>query len=464
MNTRSIRFRLAAWYFAILACGMVVFSLGTWLAVRHSLLHSVDDTLEDRVIGVKKFMDEQTEALSLSEIRDEFREHSVLGPGGDLFQVADAAGQWLYRSVPLEEIDLPIRSPRELGNAPVYEGREVQGAPLRLMSQRITVRGNLYTVQVAAPMHEIYEAFDRLKWFFSVAIPVLLMTATAGGYWISRRALAPVDRITTEARQISIGNLSERLTVPSTGDELQRLSETLNSMLARLDDSVRTVRQFTADASHEFRAPVTLIRTTAELALRKDRTKEEYRQALQQVLTESEQTTQLVDSLMLLARADSGADGLNLIPMDLADAIREACRQGEKLAQAKGIELSWTASDRPLLVRGDPQALRRLFLILIDNAVKYTPPGGKVSVATEVDEGSAFVKVKDTGIGIAEQDLPHVFDRFWRADKARSREDGSMGLGLSIAKWIADRHSADVSVMSKLGGGSTFAVRIPLES
>jgi heavy metal sensor kinase len=464
LKRASIRFRLTAWYFGVLALGLSLFGITAWFAMSASLHHAIDDSLTDRVQGVKRFMDEQISALSILEIRDEFREHSVLGPGGDLFQVSDASGNWLYRSVPLEENQLPGRRPIELAGSRVYEDLTLQGTPLRILSETITVHGKPYTVQVAAPVHEIEEALERLRWMLLLSMPLLLVVATVGGFWISRRALSPVDRVTEAARTISIESLAARLPVPETGDEIERLSRTFNELLARLQGSVERMTQFTADASHELRAPTTLIRTTAELSLRRVRSVEEYQQALGQVLTESERMSHLVDSLLLLARADSATDGATGSRFDLAVSVNEACEEGRTLAVSRGVEFTFSVPPDPVPVSGDPQLARRLFFILIDNAIKYTPSGGRVEVELRREDRRAVGIIRDTGIGIAEHELPRIFDRFWRADKVRSRDAGGAGLGLSIAQWLAHRFNGEVRVESTLGHGSVFTVDLALSS
>ena len=462
MRSRSIGFNLSAWYFAVFACGLAVFSIAAWFAMRASTLHAVDDELRDRVRGVARFMENQISSLSLPEIRDEFREHSVLGPGGDLFQVCNQQGQWLYRSVPLENANVPITAPGSLP-ASRYEDKQVERHRLRFYSERIVVNGKPYTVQVAALMNEAYEALSRFRLILLLSTPLLLIVASAGGYWLSTRALAPVDGISRAAQRISIENLQERLVVPSTGDQLQRLSETLNEMLSRLELSVRRMKQFTADASHELRAPVSLIRTTAEVAVqRRDRPAGEYLEALDEILEEAERTSQVVDSLMLLARADSGKEFVESGPADICDIVREATDQGEKLAKSHGLHFSEEVPAGPCLIHGDADALRRAVLILIDNATKYTPAGGSIKVRLEMHDGVAVASVSDTGIGMANEDVAHIFDRFWRADKARSREHGGAGLGLSIAKWIVETHRGSIDVESETGKGSTFHLRVPL--
>ena len=461
MTRTSIEFRLAAWYSVVFACGLAAFTVGAWFLMRASLYHAIDDELSDRVRGVETFMDKQISALSIPEIRDEFREHSVLGPGGDLFQVCDADGQWLYRSVPLENLNVPILKPTAL-RAPLLENRDLNGHVLRFYSQAINVNGNSYTVQVASLMNEGLEALHRFRLLLILVSPILLLAAGAGGYFISTRALAPVDAISQAAQRINIENLTARLKVPPTRDQLQRLTETLNATFARLEGAVRRMKQFTADASHELRAPISLIRTTAEVAVQRDRPAAEYREALADILHEAERTSQVVDSLMLLARADSGQEALEFQEIDARVLVKDAVEQGEKLARNKGLSFESDAPATPVQIRADADALRRVFLILIDNAVKYTPPGGKIRVQIGSADGYAIASVADSGIGISENDLPHVFDRFWRADKVRSRMNGGAGLGLSIARWIVDQHHGRLTAESQLGRGSTFCASVPL--
>ncbi len=446
----------------MLALGLGVFGVGSWYAMRASVFHTIDEELEDRVRGVEKFMQIQIASLSPIEIRDEFREHSVLGPGGDLFQVCSEKGEWLYRSAVLENSQTPIRLPDQLGAGPVFENLLVQGTPVRFATRRVVVNDRPYSIQVAAPLHEFHEALERFRLVLWSSAPILLILASVGGYSISRRALKPVDQITAAAESISIRNLTGRLDVPRSADELQRLSETLNRMLNRLNAAVQRMSQFTADASHELRAPVSLIRTTAELAARGGRTAPEYHEDMLQILAEAERTSRLIDSLLLLARADAGEDGLQHELTDLATCVREAVEQGRALAAEKRIAVETNLGSQPVVVQGDAEALRRLFFILIDNALKYAPEGGPVQVRLETVNGSAAGSVTDTGIGIAEPDQARIFDRFWRADKVRSRGTGGAGLGLSIARWITDRHQGTIEVESQPGRGSKFTVKIPL--
>ncbi len=301
----------------------------------------------------------------------------------------------------------------------------------------------------------------RLREVLLWATPFVLLIGSLGGYWMSRRALQPVDEITRAAQSIGIENLSQRLEVPRAGDELRRLSETWNSMLARLEGAVKRLSQFTADASHELRTPITLIRATAELTLRRDRPVETYREALRQIIDESDRTARLIEDLLLLARADAGLPALPLDRVELTPLVRDVCEQGQILAEERQLEISAEAPEQPVYVEANDPALRRLLLLLVDNAVKYTPAGGRITVSVGMDPSGATVTVSDTGIGIPDAALPHVFERFYRVDESRSREAGGAGLGLAIAQWIAERHHASLEAESVVGQGSAFRVRFP---
>jgi len=235
-------------------------------------------------------------------------------------------------------------------------------------------------------------------------------------------------------------------------------------MLARLEAAVKRLSQFTADASHELRTPVALIRTTAELTLRRERTPETYREALRQIVAESDRMAHLIEDLLLLARADAGLPTLPLDRVELTPLVRDVCEQGQVLAQSRQLDISAQVPDEPVYVEANDPALRRLLLLLVDNAVKYTPAGGHITLSVDREPGAATVTVRDTGIGIPDSALPHVFERFYRVDESRNRDAGGTGLGLSIAKWIAERHHASLEAESVVGQGSAFRVRFPMAS
>ncbi len=318
-----------------------------------------------------------------------------------------------------------------------------------------------YHVQVAEQMEEFYEALHRFQKRLLILAPLALLMASALGYWMSRRALAPVDQMTQAAHEISAHNLSSRLSIPNTGDELQRLAETLNQMLARIEASLERISRFSADASHELRTPITVMRTRTELALRRSRTSAENQHTLEQLHRELMHTSDLLDNLMFLARTDSDAEHLRMVPTNIKDVLQDVLAQALPMADAKHVTLDAELPQQPIWIAGDHQLLQRLFLILVDNAVKYTPSSGQVSIRFGAENGMIVISVIDSGIGISNEDLPHIFDRFYRADKARSREMGGAGLGLSIGRWIAEAHGGSVVAESQPATGSTFKVALP---
>src|SRR5579871_999047 len=376
MITLPIRVRLAAWYFAVLAVVLTAFGITAYIEMRHSIRQTVDEELQIRAEGVHQLIERNIQRGAKSDLPEGLREHTELRAGGALLQVSDGQGNWLYRSKVMSDYGVPRSSPSS-PKIMEYMGNDV---PLRIWNLEVNVAGEPYFIQSAFEMDDFYEALYHFELLLYIAIPTLLICSALGGYWISTRALAPVDQITKTARTISAQNLSSRLVVPATGDELQRLSETLNGMLDRLESSFKKITQFTADASHELRTPVAVMRTRAELSLRKARSAEEYRDVISEVLTELEKTSSLIEQLMFLARADSGAEILNFGDTNVTEVLREACHQGAALAEAKQIAFQEKVPDGPMWIQGDATSLRRLFLILIDNAVKYTPARGQVEV------------------------------------------------------------------------------------
>lgn len=455
----SIRVRLAIWYFLSLAVILAIVAAGSWFAMRASLYHAIDEVLRQRMPGIQEFLQAHA-TMTPAELNEEFAESSDLAVGGGLFRIYDAYGNLVYESARLAGKHAAEHAPTAAKGIRFWdEGRRTSS--FRLAAQQVPVRGKNFIIEVAEPLHAYARAlrrFEELLWRY---VPILVLLATFGGYWISRRALAPVDRITLDARAISASNLSARLAVPQAKDEIQRLSQTLNQMLDRIESSFTRIRQFTADASHELRTPLALIQTAAEFSLRRDRSREELLEAMGKILRETKRTTQLVNNLLLLARADATTISFEADTVNLTSLLADLRDEAVTLAANRQIAISFELADRSVEVRGDENSLCRLFLILIDNAVKYTLPGGSISVELRSETDTAIIAVRDTGIGIAKDDLPLIFDRFWRADKVRSPEIGGTGLGLSIAKWVVQQHGGTLEVQSEIGKGSLFFVCLP---
>jgi heavy metal sensor kinase len=277
-----------------------------------------------------------------------------------------------------------------------------------------------------------------------------------------------VDALVRTAREVSGTNLSSRLQKLETGDELQRLSDTLNEMLDRIESAFQRITQFTADASHELRTPVSLIRTEAELALRRSRGEAEYKESLRHILLEAERTTALIEQLLSMARADSGREALHFEPVDLRQTLRSVVDGWQQVATIRNLQFSASLDVPPSLdaldfsVMGDETLLRRLADVLLDNAFKYTPSPGSVHLSLEPQGESAVIRVQDSGVGIAEEEQSKIFERFYRVDKARSRAQGGAGLGLAIAQWIVTQHGGSIRVESRPGEGATFHVELPM--
>lgn len=458
---RSIRFRLTAWYTAILVITFTLAGAFVLFVVRDAAEDTIDNDLRARIAAVSEYVPSILAGRPGGNTADVLEDHFTAGPGGVWLQLADTAGHWVFRSDPEYPGALPPPSVSGLRRRGRARTIPIRGRPTRVLT--IAVPGGI--AELGAPMDEFEEMFGQLRWALGLTSPLLLILACIGGYWLSGRALRPVDEIDRTVRRIGSRTLSERLALRNTGDELDRLSLTINQMLERLESAFKLVVQFTADASHELRTPVAIIRTTAEVTRESRRTTEEHEEAWDQVVLQSERMSRLVDDLLLLARADAGHSDVIFEAVDLAEIVNAVTAEVKVLAVASGLDLSRSAPPScPAF--GDPDAIRRLLLILLDNAIKYTPPGGTISVHLDIRNSltgnHAVVEIKDTGIGIAPADLPHVFDRFFRVSTDRSRKTGGSGLGLAIAKWLVSLHHGEILVESELGVGSVFRVLLPL--
>jgi heavy metal sensor kinase len=317
-------------------------------------------------------------------------------------------------------------------------------------------------LQAVESLGVAYGDFADFLTLMLVTSPILLAVATVGGIFLAGRALQPIDRLTRLAGEISAGNLRQRLGPTRQRDEVGRLAATFDTMLDRLEQAFHQQRQFVADASHELRTPLTIIRGDLDVLLRRARTPDEYAEALRNWREEITRLSQLAEDLLTLAQADSGHAVRAFELINLDDVVEESAAGARRLAQDRGVQLEVMLEQRPLPIVGDPILLRQLVFNLMDNAVKYTPRGGRVAVWLTAQSTVATLMVADTGTGIASQDLPHIFDRFFRADEARSRHQGGSGLGLAIARWSAEAHGGTITVQSQVGKGSTFTVVLPL--
>jgi heavy metal sensor kinase len=449
---------LTALYFVLLAASFAGFFWISDVGFQRSIDTTVDEASLGNLQSIQRVLAKSVPSGS-AKVQGELEDLRDLWANGALFEVADAEGRCIFRSPRFANAFPPI--PSNVGTTVAFFTTNLNRLQYRIALQRVEAGGQSFEIHAAVPTEPFDQALDHFRLIEKEALPLVVLLASLMGYWLSGRSLAPVNRIMATAERIGVQNLSRRLEVPKARDELRRMSETLNAMLDRIEASFRRITQFTADASHDLRTPVTIIRSTAEITLRRPRSEKEYREALTTVLETSVETSELLENLLTLARADAGAVGMEMHPLELGAHVRKAQQRAQALSADKPLDVAAVTPPEPVWVKGDAIAIDRLLLILMDNAVKYTPAGGRCEIALEQAGDCAKITVRDTGIGIAEKDLPSIFERFYRADRARSRNIRGAGLGLAIARWITEMHGGTIAAASRVGSGTTFEVSLP---
>jgi len=453
---RTIRVRLTLWYVALLAAILLAFGAFLYLSLSRTLHDEVERVLADEAQRILDTLETQDGAIHLQDVPDGLS-------SGTLVVLTDTAGQPLGSNTTpatLGPIVAVATDARVIG--PHLTTVRLQGEEWRVRSQPVIVGGQTIAVlQVARSEQGVEIAMNRLLLLMGLAVPLTLLLAVAGGLFLASRALGPIDRITRTVARIGGEDLSRRLALPGSPDEVGRLAATFDGMLDRLEDSFTRQRRFTADASHELRTPLTLLSSRAEVALDRPRTPAEYREALAGIRDDAARMAQLLGGLLTLARADTGQDALAREPVALADLVIDTIAALAPLATERGVALEADVL-MPCLVLGDQTRLTQLLINLAENALKYTPAGGRVTIGLARDGDAALLTVTDTGIGIASEHLPHLFERFYRVDTSRARAAGGAGLGLAIAAWIARAHGGEIAVTSRIAIGSTFTVCLPL--
>jgi two-component system heavy metal sensor histidine kinase CusS len=450
----SIRWRLTLWYGAVLAAILICSDVAIYFLLRHYLVVLTDAALQEELT---ELVDEVGRVRRMEELPVEL---GIRFPGheGYELQVTQADGQNIFQSDRVKKSGLPLSLVS--GSRSNFESVDLQPiGHVRLGSREARGPGALLKVAVAVSLAPNDRALRQLFAVLFTTGPLALAGALAGGYMLARKALAPVDQIVMAAAEITATRLDRRLRTENADDELGRLAKTLNDMIERLERSFDEVRRFTADAAHELRSPLSIMRTTAEVALRAPRSSENDKSVLEDLLEEIERLSRLVSQLLFLCREDGGLEAEPRQAVGLDVVVREVSDHMQVIAHEKRIGLEVECS-HPCVVHGDHDRLRQLLFNLLDNAIKYTPPGGTVSVRNECANGSSRIVVTDTGIGITVEHLPHIFDRFYRVDPARGSEDGT-GLGLAICRSIADAHQGQLLIASRAGQGTTVTLSLP---
>ncbi|MCI0389382.1 MAG: ATP-binding protein [Acidobacteria bacterium] len=472
----SVRTRLTLWYVGVLALALIVFSAGVYLLLARNLHHRMDESLrassESIAISlVRERAEGETEAEAAHSTVEELhllnQAMAIFNFEGRLIEEKTTLGNVHARLPALDSIpDDNLRLYTEPG-----EGDEVQRGAARRV--KIGDTNAPYLIAVSQPLKTVTEELEMLRRVFLIAVPLALLLAGLGGFFLARKSLAPVVAMSERARQISAENLEMRLPVANPRDELGQLAATFNELLSRLDSSFSLQRQFMADASHELRTPLSVMRTATQVILEKPRRDEnEYRDALAMINDQTRRLARIVDDMFTLARADAGRRPLTLGAFYLDELIGETSRAASVLAARKGVTVE-AAERAEVLYYGDEHLLRQMLLNLLDNAIRHTPAGGGIRVSLAQFDSTCEVVVADTGEGIPVEAQPHVFERFYRVDKARSRSDinangadnggGGAGLGLSIALWVAEAHGGTIELVRSDPTGTAFAIALPLK-
>jgi len=464
VNPRSLRFRIAAWYAGLLTGALLIFGVSVYVGLERYLYWDLQRTLDADCRSISSQLLSQHPFRGADWLADEIEEAYSPALNARFIRVIQPDLGVIYLSgtpkdgafdpsqVPLP--DARAKNPRKVKLA--HEHRLLIG-----MANYTAPDGTRFLVESGIPYHQIEVVLHGLLVTFAVYMPFLISLAVGSGYWLMRRSLHPVDEITKRAEGITSTNLSQRLPVIRTGDELERLSVALNRMIERLDQAFQHINRFSADASHELRTPLTILQLELEGIAHAHRLNPTLTDQIGSALEETDRMSHIVENLLAISRLDAGEVKMDKTRLDLGQLAASTADQMRLLADEKQIQFRTNVAEN-IYVEGDRSRLQQVVVNLIANAIKYTPDGGEVEVSVRADGATAVLQVSDNGVGISGDALPHVFERFYRADKARSRNSGGAGLGLAIAKSICTAHGAEIKVSSQEGQGSCFTVELPL--
>ena len=453
----SARARLTLWYTAILALVLIIFSAVSYVLLAREIRAETDGSIADTAHEFAAAFDPAEHSRGhdvLLDFRYSDREILVLSPRGDLVMASKSRIGLDER----QKIEAFVRAGGK-GLQTIPGGEESDG--VRIIATPINVVGTHYTVVVARALGEQSDRLESAAQAVFFGIPLALLVAAAGGYLLARKSFAPVRLMSVKARQIGAETLDERIEIGNERDELGFLAATLNGLLERLQRSFESQRRFMADASHELRTPIAIIQGEADVALgRRDRSADDYRESIEVMQRAARKLTRIVQNLFLLARGDAGRYPITMSRFYLGEVVADCVRGMHSVAQPRGVEITCTAPEDMVIV-ADEELIHRLVLNLVENAVKFTPKGGHVHVAVETGDGVCAIRVSDTGVGIPLDDQTRIFERFFRGDRVRPQNAGGAGLGLPIARWIAELHGGELRLDHSSGEGSVFVAVLP---
>jgi heavy metal sensor kinase len=478
----GVRAQLTLWYTAIFACLLLIAGTLLYLHLRDSLAASLDSALQLRSQQIAGYIGVQRNQIVLDDVITDL---PGFGPGSDdplqssndsgtqadvnfatLVRLLDPYGHVLHTTPAFARLPVPQASVTQPLQGTPWQGTIISasGQPVRLYSRTLSDEGRVFALlQVGESLDLVQHALEQVTTELMIAALGVLLLGALGSYWLAGRAFAPIRRLIEVTRTIKEGDLHQRVPVPQTADEVQALALTFNEMLTSLEATLNRQRRFVSDASHELRTPVAVIRSKTDLALQQPGDEREYLAVLHEINSESERLGRLIGDLLVLARGDEGKTHFESESVALHQVAEAVAASAEPLAHEHGVHLQ-VEIEQPATVLGDEARLIQVIMNLLDNAIRYTNTGGCVSVHVTCTWNEACLTVRDTGIGIAPEHLPHIFERFYRVDSARTFNCGNNGLGLAIADWIVRAHHGTLAASSQPGQGSTFSVRLPLHA
>jgi heavy metal sensor kinase len=457
----SIRAKLTLWYLSLAALVLMAFAISIYLYFSRGLLNVIDASLLSHAERI-------AQAVGHPSATEEPSQPGVLMLVPQFVSVLDREGIVTDQIPDAEGHEVPVMHPALARATAEWKPQfdEVSLSPtehVRIITWPARDEdGEMFFVVVGQSLRDVQRAQKQLLLLLLISNPVALLLAGLGGLWLASRALSPVDRLTRAAERIGRGNLTERVEEHRSRDEIGRLGATFNQMISRLEQAFERERRFTGDASHELKTPLAVLRGDIEVALRRERTSEEYQRVLRSSLEEIERLTKLTEDLLTLARSDADQSVLEREEVELDQLAAGAREHLTPLAESAGVTLTYDPPPLSVVVEGDQKRLQQLLVNLLDNAIKYTPPGGSARLALSIEDSSAVIEVTDSGRGIPASALPHIFERFYRQTDPRDSRVTGFGLGLAISKWIADAHGGSIEVDSREGQGSRFTVHLPL--
>jgi two-component system heavy metal sensor histidine kinase CusS len=460
MRTLSIRAKLTLWYLLVTFAGALLFGITSYGALEYALLQEKKTHLLGREQRLLLLLEDNRAQHVSASLDEQLRNYALVTHEGNLFEIRRQDGSLLFPDNPREAAWVPAKAmgcPQRAFHLVMLEDQSAL-----VMCHVIQLDDMTASLYVGGLLDEEFDILRIYRNALLLLMPGILILSSLSGYFLSRRAMEPVDRMTKAAVNIGIGNLSARLPVPAARDEVQQLAEAWNQLLGRLEDAVSRLSQFSADVSHDLRTSITVMLATAQLSLHRHRTEQEYRDDLDRIVTECRTASTLLDALLSLARSDNFMQEVSFQRIDLCDLVVSGCRRVEDLAESSGILLDWNLPGESVYIEGDKLLMQRLLGILLDNAIKYTPEHGEIHAEVLIAGHDAVVVVRDTGIGMSRDVREQIFDRFYQADLRERKSQAGCGLGLSIARWIADAHRAELTVESATLEGSVFKIRFPL--